>query len=137
MLTLVVIIIIIVSILLGAIILIQNPKGGGVSATFAGTSQQIFGASKSTDIVEKATWTLAALLMVLAIGSAVFAPKNTTAPTEQLTTQPNTTNKNDEAADLEKRIKETGAGNATVPINTTPANQQTPPPATPAGAPAK
>jgi preprotein translocase subunit SecG len=47
---------IIASILLGLVVLIQNPKGGGLNSQMGGIGNQIFGASKSTDVVEKATW---------------------------------------------------------------------------------
>jgi preprotein translocase subunit SecG len=53
--------------LLMAVVLIQNPKGGGLDASFGGQAQQLFGAARSTDFVEKATWVLAATLIVLCI----------------------------------------------------------------------
>ncbi len=57
-----------VSILLMAAILIQNPKGGGVDSTFGGQSaNQMFGAAKSTDFIEKITWGLTVALFVLCI----------------------------------------------------------------------
>jgi len=57
-----------VCVLLMGAILIQNPKGGGVDATFGGNAtNQMFGAAKSTDFIEKATWFLAAALFVLCI----------------------------------------------------------------------
>ena len=52
--------------LMGAV-LIQNPKGGGIDATFGGQAQQLFGAARSTDFIEKATWVLAGVLLVLCI----------------------------------------------------------------------
>lgn len=63
-----VILIALVCILLMGAVLIQNPKGGGVDSTFGGTSaNQMFGAAKSTDFIEKATWYLAIALFVLCI----------------------------------------------------------------------
>lgn len=56
-----------VSILLMAAVLIQNPKGGGIDPTFGGQAQQLFGAARSTDFIEKATWALAAALIVLCV----------------------------------------------------------------------
>ncbi|MBK8554937.1 MAG: preprotein translocase subunit SecG [Lewinellaceae bacterium] len=56
-----------VSALLMAAILIQNPKGGGIDSTFGGQAQQLLGASRSTDFIEKATWVLAGTLLVLCI----------------------------------------------------------------------
>jgi len=58
----------IVSLLLMAVVLIQNPKGGGVDSTFGGQSaNQMFGAAKSTDFIEKITWGLAIALFTLCI----------------------------------------------------------------------
>ena len=64
------ILIIITSILLVLIVLVQNPKGGGLSSSFGGgSSNQIMGAKKTTDFLEKATWTLAIVLIVLSLAS--------------------------------------------------------------------
>jgi preprotein translocase subunit SecG len=60
-------------VLLMAVILIQNPKGGGVDSTFGGgAANQMFGAAKSTDFVEKLTWGLAATLFVLCVITAIL-----------------------------------------------------------------
>lgn len=68
MLTLMTVLIAIVSLLLMASVLIQNPKGGGVDSTFGGQgANQMFGAAKSTDFIEKVTWGLAIALFVLCI----------------------------------------------------------------------
>ena len=56
-----------VSVLLMAAVLIQNPKGGGIDPTFGGQAQQLFGAARSTDFIEKATWVLAGALVVLCV----------------------------------------------------------------------
>ena len=61
--------IIICSILLVLIILIQNPKGGGLSSTFGGGASQMMGVKKTTDFLEKATWTLAISLIALILVS--------------------------------------------------------------------
>ncbi|MCJ8210676.1 preprotein translocase subunit SecG [Mucilaginibacter sp. RS28] len=57
---------IIVCILLGFIVLIQNPKGGGLSSNFSASSQ-LMGVQKTGDILEKGTWFLAIALMVLSL----------------------------------------------------------------------
>lgn len=57
----------IVSVFLMAAVLIQNPKGGGIDPTFGGQAQQLFGAARSTDFIEKATWVLAGVLVVLCV----------------------------------------------------------------------
>ncbi|MDX1910474.1 MAG: preprotein translocase subunit SecG [Saprospiraceae bacterium] len=67
MLSILTVFIALVSVLLMAAVLIQNPKGGGIDPNFGGQAQQLFGAARSTDFVEKATWVLAAALIVLCI----------------------------------------------------------------------
>lgn len=62
-----------VCIMLMVVVLIQNPKGGGVDSTFGGNSaNQMFGAAKSTDFIEKLTWGLAIALFTLCIITAVI-----------------------------------------------------------------
>jgi len=58
---------IVVCVLLGFIVLIQNPKGGGLSSNFSASSQ-LMGVQKTGDFLEKGTWFLAIFLMVLALG---------------------------------------------------------------------
>jgi len=60
------IIAILVCILLGVIVLVQNPKGGGLSSNFS-SSSQLLGVQKTGDILEKGTWILAITLMVLSL----------------------------------------------------------------------
>lgn len=68
MLTLVTILIALDCLLLIGVVLIQNPKGGGVDSTFGGQSaNQMFGAARSADFIEKLTWYLAAILFILCI----------------------------------------------------------------------
>lgn len=70
-----------------AVILIQNPKGGGVDSTFGGQgANQMFGAAKSTDFIEKLTWGLAISMFVLAILTAIIVT-NTSGGSELLSTQ--------------------------------------------------
>ena len=60
-------------ILLMAVVLIQNPKGGGIDSTFGGGgANQMLGAAKSTDFVEKLTWGLAITLFTLCIITAIL-----------------------------------------------------------------
>ena len=66
MATLLSIIIILASILLVFIVFIQNPKGGGLSSDF-GAAHQLGGVQKTNDFVEKATWSLAAVIAVVSI----------------------------------------------------------------------
>ena len=61
-----------VCILLMIVVLVQNPKGGGIDSTFGGSqANQVFGASRSTDMIEKITWGLAAALFALCILTAL------------------------------------------------------------------
>ncbi|MDR2906398.1 MAG: preprotein translocase subunit SecG [Bacteroidales bacterium] len=64
--------------LLAVIVLVQNPKGGGLSQTFGGAGNQIMGARKTADFLERATWTLAIALCSLSIISAFSIPRGTT-----------------------------------------------------------
>lgn len=69
-----VILAVIVAVLLTFIVLIQESKGGGLASNFA-SSNQIMGVRKTTDVVEKATWSLAAVLVVLSVATIFFAPR--------------------------------------------------------------
>ncbi len=60
------IIIVLASILLVAVVFIQNPKGGGLSSDF-GAAQQIGGVQKTNDFIDKTTWGLAGLIAVMSI----------------------------------------------------------------------
>lgn len=65
---------VLISILLIGIILIQKSKGGGLASNFAG-SNQIMGVRRTNDFIEKATWTLATVIGLLAIISSILMPK--------------------------------------------------------------
>ena len=77
------IIIIVLSVLLGLVVLAQNPKGGGLAAGFTG-AQQIGGVQRTADFMEKATWVLATTVMVLCLVSA--AGQRTTVAADDLDT---------------------------------------------------
>jgi len=51
--------------------MVQNPKGGGLSSSFGGDSQQIGGVKKTTDFLDKSTWILASLLLILILLSNI------------------------------------------------------------------
>jgi preprotein translocase subunit SecG len=55
-----------VCVLLVLVVLVQNSKGGGLAANF-GASSQIMGVRRTADFLEKATWTLASILLGLSI----------------------------------------------------------------------
>jgi preprotein translocase subunit SecG len=90
----IVIVAIIAAILLGLIVLIQNPKGGGLSGTFGGAANQIFGYKRSTNDVEKFTWILVIAVFVLCLGSAAVTQSDADGTTNTLgpeAKQPTTT----------------------------------------------
>jgi preprotein translocase subunit SecG len=64
--TLLTILIVLASILLVLLVLMQNPKGGGLSTDF-GSAHQMGGVKQTTDFIEKATWSLAGVIAVLSI----------------------------------------------------------------------
>ena len=73
------ILILIVSVILILIVLIQNSKGGGLASGLS-SSNQIMGAPKTADFLEKSTWTLAGVLLGLCIiSSLVLSPHDNTA----------------------------------------------------------
>ncbi len=72
MYTFIVVLIVIICILLSLIVLVQNPKGGGLDATFGGVSNNTFGAKQTTDFLEKGTWYLAIALLVLSLGASLY-----------------------------------------------------------------
>ncbi len=65
--------IIFVSVILILVVLVQNSKGGGLSSQFGGnSSNQFMGVQKTNDLLEKATWTLAIIIVGLTMLSNLF-----------------------------------------------------------------
>jgi preprotein translocase subunit SecG len=78
------VLILICCVLLVLVVLVQNSKGGGLASNFA-SSNQFMGVRKTADFLEKATWTLAIVLLVLSMVSVFIIPpasKNKGADTE-------------------------------------------------------
>lgn len=75
--TVVIILTVIVAVLLIGIVLIQKSKGGGLSSQFGGAGA-VMGVRQTNSFLEKATWTLLGLLIVLSVASAFTMPKNAT-----------------------------------------------------------
>jgi preprotein translocase subunit SecG len=82
MLSTITVLIAIVSVLLVLVVLMQNSKGGGLDPNFGGQAQQLFGAARSTDFIEKATWVLALLLGLLCVAAVVTVGGGSATPTE-------------------------------------------------------
>ena len=85
---LIIVLVILASIFMCGIVLIQEPKGGGLASGFS-SSNQIMGVRKTTDFLEKATWALAIIMVVLSVVSSAFVTKTTVE--EQPLTAPITT----------------------------------------------
>jgi len=75
---LITVLLLITCILLILIVLVQNSKGGGLASNFQ-ASNQIMGVRKTTDFLEKATWTLAGALLILSIAGTAFIPRDSKA----------------------------------------------------------
>ncbi|MES2747491.1 MAG: preprotein translocase subunit SecG [Bacteroidota bacterium] len=60
----------IVCFLLIIVIMVQNPKGGGLSSSIGG-SQMLGGVQKTSDFLDKSTWTLAGILIILVLMSSL------------------------------------------------------------------
>lgn len=71
----IIILIILICVVLSFFVLIQNPKGGGLSGSFGGYGNSVMGAKQSSDAVEKGTWYTALALGVVVLLSFVLAPK--------------------------------------------------------------
>lgn len=67
-----IILVVLASALLGFVVLVQNPKGGGLSGSVAGFSNQFMGVKQTTDVLEKGTWLFAAIIGVLCLVSSLF-----------------------------------------------------------------
>ncbi|MEY3433548.1 MAG: hypothetical protein RL131_1484 [Bacteroidota bacterium] len=91
MTTLFIILIVLASVLLGAIVLIQNPKGGGLAGNIAGFSNQFMGVKQTTDVLEKGTWVLSGILVVLCMVSIFFINTKTVGGNDTLKNIPTTT----------------------------------------------
>lgn len=67
-----IILVLLASLLLGFVVLVQNPKGGGLSGNIAGFSNQFMGVKQTTDVLEKGTWLFAAIVGILCLVSVLF-----------------------------------------------------------------
>jgi preprotein translocase subunit SecG len=79
---------IVVAILLALVVLVQNSKGGGLTANFAAQTQ-VMGVRKTADFLEKATWSLAIALLVLSLTATALVPKQQTMDATKTNLDPN------------------------------------------------
>lgn len=66
------ILIVLANVILGFIILVQNPKGGGLAGSIGGFGNQFMGVKQTNDVLEKGTWIFAAAIALLCIFSTFF-----------------------------------------------------------------
>jgi preprotein translocase subunit SecG len=72
MITLFIILMVTACIGLGFMVLIQNPKGGGLNANVGGLSNNFMGVKQTTDVLEKGTWIFVTVIALLAMSSTLF-----------------------------------------------------------------
>jgi preprotein translocase subunit SecG len=106
-----VILIIIVCVFLGLIILVQNPKGGGLAGNVGGFSNQLMGVKQTTDVLEKGTWVLAVAVSLLCLFSVTFVPKASNA-NSRIPEKVNAT-----SVPSSQQQPPAPAGNKTAPVN--------------------
>lgn len=89
---------ILISVLLIIVVLVQNPKGGGISSNF-GAPGQLGGVKRANDFIEKATWSLATGLAVIALIAVITIdnPKRKTRVDQQDQTQQNDAQQQDQS----------------------------------------
>jgi preprotein translocase subunit SecG len=104
------VLIIVVCILLILVVLVQNSKGGGIQSQY-GAATQIMGVKRGTEFIEKATWGLAIVLILLSIAMAPKSSITADAP--------------EDAGSVAKKKAQTAVSFAQ------PQSQQAPPPNTP------
>jgi preprotein translocase subunit SecG len=85
MVTIFIILVVLVCIVLGFLVLIQAPKGGGLASNVGGIGNSLMGVKQTTDVLEKGTWIFVALLAALCLFSSIFVGKieKSKAPVEQ------------------------------------------------------
>lgn len=72
MIILFLVLIVIAAVALGFMVLVQNPKGGGLTGNVGGISNQFMGVKQTTDVLEKGTWLFAGIIALLALFSTFF-----------------------------------------------------------------
>ena len=84
------VLIVLASVGLGFVVLVQNPKGGGLSGSVGGFSNNTMGVKQTTDVLEKGTWLFAGIIAILALASTLFLKGGTTSVDNSLIQKVNT-----------------------------------------------
>lgn len=115
------ILIFLAALLLILIVLVQNSKGGGLSSGFS-ASNQVMGVRKTTDFLEKATWTLAMTVSLLCIVSAGFITTSDEVQAKQSIIKDEIEN----AVKIDPNLNNPGFNNQQGEKTTAPATQEAP-----------
>lgn len=75
-------VIILVALMLILVVMVQQPKGSGLSSTFGGNAQVVGGVKKTGDFLERSTWTLGTSLIILIIFANIVMRNNKGITTE-------------------------------------------------------
>ncbi|TAD85643.1 MAG: preprotein translocase subunit SecG [Bacteroidetes bacterium] len=84
------ILIVLAAVVLGFIILVQAPKGGGLAGNIGGVGNQLMGVQQTTDVLEKGTWVFASVIGILCICSTLFIGAGKSKSAESLLNKVNT-----------------------------------------------
>jgi preprotein translocase subunit SecG len=98
MITVITVVILLACLVLGFFVLVQNPKGGGLTGAFGSIGSQVMGVKQSSDIMEKGTWASISVVAALCVVCVMFyetpkeakqaAPQQQSAPAKQSGNQP-------------------------------------------------
>lgn len=122
MMWLFVILILIAAILMGVIVLIQNPKGGGLTSSIGGFSNQLMGVKRTNDVLEKGTWGIGIFIAILCIASTLFIPSSTSNSRDRLI------NETPASSPTAPAPAPQSLPGQTAPLPTTPSSQSAPAP---------
>ena len=79
------VLIILVCLFIMMVVLVQNPKGGGLGAGFGGAASNMMGVQRTGDLLEKLTWGSAIVLLVLSLSTSFFIDRNKSAVSTETT----------------------------------------------------
>lgn len=109
--------IVVVAIILILIVLVQNSKGGGLDSQFS-ASNQIMGVRRTTDFLEKATWTLIGVIVVLCVLTATASKDHVVNHASEIATQVE-----QNAQPTEPQFNDAATAPEAVPAESTPAEE--------------
>ncbi len=66
------VLVVLISVVLGFLVLIQAPKGGGLAGNVGGVGNSLMGVKQTTDVLEKGTWIFVSLLAIVCLFQSVF-----------------------------------------------------------------